>query len=56
MGTFNRGRPSRQPPSDKPGMYYARNKDTRAVDYIGETASLKRRMAQHLTESGLRNP
>ena len=48
MSTFKPGRPSRQTPPDKPGVYYARNKDTRAADYIGETASLKRRMAQHI--------
>ena len=52
MGVYKRGRPSRQNPPDKPGMYYFRSKDTGVVDYIGETSNLKRRRAQHLIAGG----
>ena len=48
MGIFKRGRPSRQEPSDKPGIYFFRNKRTKEVDYVGETKNLKRRKKQHL--------
>jgi hypothetical protein len=48
MGIFKRGRPSRQEPSDKPGIYFFRNKRTKKVDYVGETKNLKRRKKQHL--------
>ena len=53
MGIFKPGRPSRQNPPDKPGYYYFRNKDTGKVDYVGETVSLKLRMAQHLASKAL---
>lgn len=48
MGIFKRGRPSRQEPPDKPGIYYFRNKVTKKVDYVGETKNLKRRKKQYL--------
>lgn len=53
MGIFKRGRPSRQEPPDKPGIYYFRNKQTNNVDYVGETENLKRRKKQHLTSRKL---
>ena len=48
IGIFKRGRPSRQEPSEKPGIYFFRNKRTKEVDYVGETKNLKRRKKQHL--------
>ncbi len=48
MGIFKRGRPSRKEPPDKPGIYYLRDKDTKKVDYVGETSNLKRRKKQYL--------
>ena len=53
MGIFKRGRPSRQQPPDKPGIYYFRNKTTKKVDYVGEAKSLKRRKEQHLASKKL---
>ena len=51
MGIFKRGRPSRQRPPEKPGIYYIRDKATGNVAYIGETSNLKRRMAEHLAKA-----
>ncbi len=53
MGIFKPGRPSRQGPPNQPGMYYFRNKRTGNVDYVGETKSLKRRMAEHTASKTL---
>ena len=53
MGIFKPGRPSRKGPPDKPGIYYFRNKRTGNVDYVGESKSLKRRMAEHLASGAL---
>ena len=53
MGIFKRGRPSRQEPPDKPGIYYFRNKLTKKVDYVGETKSLKRRKKEYIASQKL---
>ena len=53
MGIFKRGRPSRQEPPDKPGIYYFRNKGTKKVDYVGETKNLNRRKKQYLASKKL---
>lgn len=55
MGIFKRGRPSRQAPPKKSGLYYFRNKHTGDVDYVGETSNLKRRKAEH-SASGKLDP
>ena len=44
---FKPGRPSKQPPPEKPGLYRWRNRETGDIDYIGETSNLKRRASQH---------
>ena len=51
MGIFRRGRPSRQAPPHKPGLYRFRNRNTGEIDYIGETGNLARRIADHLRSS-----
>ena len=48
MSDFKRGRPSRQDPPHKPGLYRFKNKETGEIDYIGESVDLKRRTSQHL--------
>ena len=48
MGDFKRGRPSRQDPPHKLGLYRFRNKDTDEIDYIGESGDIKYRIGQHL--------
>ena len=53
MGIFKRGRPSQQAPQAKPGLYYFRNKDTGAVDYVGESSNLRNRKAQHIATGKL---
>ena len=52
MGIFKRGRPSRQEPPSRPGLYTIRRK-TGERDYIGETSNLKRRLAQHLISGAI---
>ncbi len=47
MGTYKKGRPSRQQPSASPGEYRWRNRETGGVDYVGETSNLSRRKNQH---------
>lgn len=44
---YKPGRPSKQPPPEKPGEYRWINKETGEVDYYGETNNLKRRQYQH---------
>lgn len=44
---YKPGRPSKQEPPEKPGIYRWRNKETGDIDYIGETNNLKRRENQH---------
>ena len=53
MGIFKRGRPSRKEPSNKPGLYFFRNKRTKKVEYVGETNDLKRRKKEHLSSRKL---
>ena len=48
MSIFPRGRPSRQAPPNKPGMYRFRSKQTGEIDYIGEAVNIARRIAEHL--------
>ena len=48
MSIFRRGRPSRQEPPNRPGIYRFRNKLTGQVDYIGETVNIARRIVVHL--------
>ena len=48
MSIFQRGRPSRQKPPNRPGMYRFRNKLTGEVDYIGEAVDIARRIVTHL--------
>ncbi len=47
MGAYKRGRPSKAEPPAKAGEYRWRNKKTNKVEYMGETANLKRRKRQH---------
>ena len=47
MGIFKRGRPSRQEPPIRPGIYRFKNKDTGDIDYIGESVDLKGRISNH---------
>ena len=51
MGIFRRGRPSRQAPPNKPGLYRFINRRTGEIDYIGETANLARRIVEHFRSS-----
>jgi len=44
---YGPGQPSKQAPPNKPGSYRWRNKETGAIDYIGETGNLHRRMLEH---------
>ena len=48
MSIFRRGRPSRQAPPNRPGIYRFRNKLTGEVDYIGEAADIARRIVIHI--------
>ena len=48
MSIFRRGRPSRQAPPNRPGIYRFRNKLTGEVDYIGEAVDIARRIVTHL--------
>lgn len=41
---YKPGRPSKQEPPEKAGEYRWINKETREIDYIGETSNLHRRM------------
>ena len=47
MGIFKQGRPSRQKPPRRSGLYRFRNKRTGTVDYLGETSDLLRRIGEH---------
>ena len=47
MGIFRKGRPSRQAPPHKPGLYRFRDRNTGEIDYIGETVNLARRIGEH---------
>ena len=47
MGIFKQGRPSRQKPPRRPGLYGFRDKRTGTVDYVGETSDLFRRIGEH---------
>ncbi len=47
MGIFRRGRPSRQAPPHKPGLYRFRDRNTGEIDYIGETVNLAHRIGEH---------
>ena len=44
---YNSGRPSKQAPPNKPGIYRWIHKKTGVIDYIGETCDLRRRMREH---------
>lgn len=44
---YKPGRPSKQNPPTAPGEYRWRNKETRQVDYVGETNDLSRRKKEH---------
>ncbi len=46
MSLFRRGRPSRQEPPNRPGMYRFRSKQTGEVDYIGEAVNIARRVVE----------
>ena len=48
MSIFRRGRPSRQKPPNRPGIYRFRNKLTGEVDYIGEAVDIARRIVTHI--------
>ena len=48
MGVYKRGRPSRQEPPSSPGQYIFRDRKTGERVYIGETSTLKLRIAKHL--------
>lgn len=48
MNIFPRGRPSRQAPPNRPGIYRFRNKLTGKIDYIGEAVDIARRIIEHL--------
>ena len=48
MSIFRRGRPSRQKPPNRPGMYRFRSKQTGEIDYIGEAVNIARRIVTHL--------
>ncbi len=47
MSIYKPGRPSRQEPPNTEGEYRWVNKDTKDIDYIGETSDLDRRKAEH---------
>ena len=51
MGIFRRGRPNRQSPPSKPGLYRFVDKLTGTIDYIGETSDLNRRIGEHFRSS-----
>ena len=48
MSIFPRGRPSRQAPPNRPGIYRFICKLTGRVDYIGEAVNIARRIIEHL--------
>ena len=47
MGIFKQGRPSTQEPPNDPGVYRYINNESGKVDYVGETADLRRRSNEH---------
>lgn len=47
MSIFKPGRPSRQQPPSRPGLYRWVEIATGIVSYIGETNDLRRRMREH---------
>ena len=47
MGIYKRGRPSKQAPPSAAGEYRWRNRETGAIDYVGETNNLARRRGEH---------
>ena len=51
MSIFHRGRPSRQIPPNRPGMYRFKSKLTGEVEYIGEAVNIARRIVEHLRSS-----
>lgn len=55
MSILRRGRPSRQDPPDRPGIYRFVRKDTGEVTYVGEASNLRKRKYQH-THNGFFEP
>ena len=53
MSIFKRGRPSRQDPPDRPGLYRFIDKITGEIDYIGESGDLRSRRGQHFRSDDL---
>ena len=47
---YKAGRLSQNPPPNKPGQYRMRNKETKEVEYIGESSNLMRRIKEHHRE------